>query len=78
MTDGPPPLRHDLPLSEPDGSDLQARRQDLLHNIEELMSIFQYMGTGHPEHQATKMRLEQMRTMLAQLDMALASQTSKT
>ncbi|MEE8408810.1 MAG: hypothetical protein V3T05_04330 [Myxococcota bacterium] len=56
-----------LPSEEPNEPNLGQQRRELARQVEELASTLHYMGTGHPQRQATEQRLGQLRAMLSQM-----------
>ena len=49
------------------------RRTDLIVQITELEGCLRYMGSGHPLREASRQRLEMLRTLLVRWDHAVAS-----
>ncbi|MEK7703999.1 MAG: hypothetical protein AAB426_03505 [Myxococcota bacterium] len=61
-----------LPTREPEGRSLTEQRQDLVRLLEELEGTLRYMGQAHPQRQASEQRRAHLRTLLEQIDAALA------
>ena len=61
---------------EPQGVPLATKRSDLVVQITELEGCLFYMGTGHPQREATRLRLDSLRALLKRWDQALKLQNT--
>src|SRR4051812_28968849 len=66
-----------VPLEgEPQGVPLASKRSDLVVQITELEGCLYYMGTGHPQREATRRRLDSLKALLTRWDRALKLQNT--